>query len=118
MSHRQSLHLLVAFLLLLGKLVHGFKAPCEWKECRSGKCEFFGCKDPVSCRGGACIYRECHSPTCEGGGCEFHSCYHPSCPGGACAFYDLETGLEKGYCLGGGCTIDGFEQEHDIGLAY
>eukprot|EP00981_Chlorochromonas_danica_P001359 scaffold289_cov169-Ochromonas_danica.AAC.20 len=54
----------------------------------------------------------CHRP-CVQGGCRMEKCGNAKCPGGACLIIDsiLPTcqgdTLKRGYCNGGGCTLEG-----------
>jgi hypothetical protein len=83
--------------------------------CPQGACGFRECPEPVSCRGGGCIFERCGAPTCEGGGCKFVACGAlATCPGGGCDFADHTASvLVHSFCDGGGCTVDGFDVASD-----
>lgn len=99
---RVALAACAVFLVLVRAPVSQARAtPCEALDCRTGKCDFEGCKEPVGCRGGLCTFTNCDSPSCQGGACVFRSCTNPSCAGGRCEFFDTQSTLSTGYCTGG-----------------
>jgi hypothetical protein len=87
--------------------------PCSVVDCVPGGCRYLGCSQHVECRGGGCYFETCTKPACRGGGCTFASCSDPGCNGGGCSFLESRTLLAAGFCVGGGCDIDGFAAESD-----
>ena len=87
---------------------------CEPDACPYGVCVFSGCRNPVTCTGGKCVFVDCNAPTCEGGLCRFIGCHSPTCDGGGCRFERTNTTLGHGYCTGGECSIDGVPTRNNM----
>lgn len=89
--------------------------PCEAGDCRTGRCSFADCREPVECGGGRCVFERCFRPSCRGGGCTFLSCAAPTCRGGQCNFVNPTTTLKRGFCSGGNCELDGVRVNDQLG---
>lgn len=99
----QSVVVLLVWLLVTASAHNS----CSLLDCARGNCYFQGCTKPVHCSGGACYFSQCKHPTCTGGSCVFDNSKFPSCGGGGCDFNNNVTPLRSGFCLGGGCSVDG-----------
>jgi len=93
-------------------MVGMFDKDCAVGECKSGKCRFQNCKEPVSCAGGVCEFINCKDASCKGGLCRFIDCGQSTCNGGNCQFHRPRHTLSDGYCNGGVCYLNGGKHPH------